>query len=178
MDIRVKNLIGLRFGRLVVVGFADSIRGDARWKCKCDCGQESTVFAQNLKRGTTKSCGCMAIKHGECRRNYMSPEYQAYKAAKARCAWVNHPHADRYRGRGIEFRFKSFAEFLSCIGRKPEDKTDLDRINNDGHYEPGNVRWATGSENCRNYTITPELSMIRAANMRKAQKLRWANHGL
>jgi hypothetical protein len=121
MDTRVKNLIGLRFGRLVVVSFADSIRGDARWKCKCDCGQESTVFAQN---------------------------------------------------------FKSFAEFLSCIGRKPENKTDLDRINNDGHYEPGNVRWATRSENCRNYTITPELSMIRAANMRKAQKLRWANHGL
>lgn len=172
MNTRVKNLVGLRFGKLYVVKYAGSTNGNARWYCHCDCGNEVLIVSGNLRRD--QSCGCSHVKHGEAGRAAPSPEYIAYKSARGRCNHKNHPFAYRYVGRGIEFRFACFQDFLREVGRKPSPIHELDRINNDGHYEPGNVRWVTGSENCRNYTLTPQLSQIRAQNMRKAQKLRWA----
>ncbi len=82
-----------------------------------------------------------------------NPERAAYNGAKRRCttsidrAWKN------YGGRGIEFRFESFEQFFAELGKHPKGKL-LDRINNDGHYEPGNVRWATRSESNRNRRAT------------------------
>lgn len=73
-------------------------------------------------------------------------EYRAYHHAKNRC---NNPKDKGYKyygGRGIEFRFTSFEEFIAHIGPRPSPKHSLDRIDNDGHYEPGNVRWATKEE--------------------------------
>lgn len=81
-------------------------------------------------------------------------EYRAYAAAKHRC---NQPSARKYAsygGRGIEFRFKSFIEFLDHIGLRPNARHSLDRINNDGHYEIGNVRWVTMYEQSRNRRST------------------------
>lgn len=75
-----------------------------------------------------------------------SPEYRVYCRAKQRCR----SNDKNYGGRGIEFRFNSFDEFFAEIGRRPSSEHSIDRINNDGHYEPGNVRWATLSEQARN----------------------------
>jgi|GEM_PF-1534704 len=76
-----------------------------------------------------------------------TPEHRAYSGAKARCA---KKELKRYGGRGIEFRFTSFEQFFAELGLRPSPKHSLDRIDNDGHYEPGNVRWATREEQARN----------------------------
>jgi hypothetical protein len=75
-----------------------------------------------------------------------SREYAAYQQARQRCTNPNNPWYLSYGGRGIEFRFKSFEEFVEHIGLKPSPELSLDRKDNDGHYEKGNVRWATQSE--------------------------------
>lgn len=84
--------------------------------------------------------------HGYSRtksRNYKSPEYSAYISAKGRCVNPNNSGYARYGGRGVEFRFTSFEQFFTDIGPKPSPNLTLDRINNDGHYESGNIHWTT-----------------------------------
>jgi hypothetical protein len=78
-----------------------------------------------------------------------TPEYVAYHHAMARCTKPNHKDWKYYGGRGIQFRFTSFRQFFVELGPRPDGKS-LDRVNNNGHYEPGNVRWATRTEQNRN----------------------------
>ena len=77
-------------------------------------------------------------------------EYRAYRHAKTRCNLPSVPCYGYYGGRGIEFRFTSFQEFFAALGVKPSPSHSIDRINNDGHYEAGNVRWATRIEQRNN----------------------------
>jgi hypothetical protein len=86
---------------------------------------------------------CSALRSG-------SPEYTAYVGARSRCSNPNTENWKHYGGRGIKFRFRSFEHFMSELGRKPGPEYSVDRINNDGHYEPGNVRWATPKEQANN----------------------------
>lgn len=90
------------------------------------------------------------LTHGEARNRNRTPEYRAFTAAKSRCECVTNAKYARYGGRGIKFRFESYGDFLRAIGRRPSAELSLDRIDNDGHYEPGNIRWATRSEQSRN----------------------------
>ena len=88
----------------------------------------------------------IATTHGHTSKGSRSPEYKAYKAAKQRC---QNPAKDKYAyygGRGIKFLFNSFTEFYAELGPKPTPEHSIDRINNDGHYEVGNVRWSTRKE--------------------------------
>lgn len=87
--------------------------------------------------------------HGEATNGHLSPEYEAYRNAKHRCDPQSRQRKD-YSERGIEFCFGSFSEFLAEVGRRPTPKHSIDRINNDGNYEPGNVRWATATEQTNN----------------------------
>jgi hypothetical protein len=159
---------GQRYGRLVVAAYDHtSARGRSYWQCICDCGTMTVVQGDRLEAGT-QSCGCLhreraaeslsAIarrKQGPANNNYQhgysrAPTGRAYYKAKARCTDPNGPYYANYGGRGIEFRFSSFAEFLAEVGERPDGMTSLDRIDNDGHYEPGNVRWATAKEQANN----------------------------
>lgn len=88
--------------------------------------------------------------HGEKQGRGVTPEYEAYGMAKRRCRETSHARYGDYGGRGIEFRFNSFQEFVDELGRRPSPAHSLDRIDNDGHYEKGNVRWATRSEQSEN----------------------------
>jgi len=89
------------------------------------------------------------FKHGYSRRGKVSPEYRAYTSAKDRCRKDAKAH-ERYFDRGIRFKFSSFTQFFKEIGNRPSSVHSLDRENNNGHYEPGNVRWATRSQQQKN----------------------------
>lgn len=139
--------IGTRFGRLTVLA-VEPRRIGRGYLCRCDCGGEMVATPHDLAHGRTKSCGCFArdnwlariTTHGASK----SPEYSAFHSAKRRCTNKNYNRWADYGGRGIQFRFKSFREFFATVGPKPGPQYSIDRYpNNDGHYEPGNVRWAT-----------------------------------
>lgn len=90
------------------------------------------------------------FQHGHSPRRGHSPEYTAYQNAKTRCTNRNKAGWDCYGGRGIEFRFTSFVEFFAEVGTRPSAAHSLDRIDNNGHYESGNVRWATVEQQVTN----------------------------
>ena len=103
-------------------------------------------------------------------RNYKhgmncTPEHFAHGNAKARCTNPNNKMWKDYGGRGIEFRFKSFVEFFAELGMRPSTKHTIDRIDNDGHYEKGNVRWASRTEQNR-HKRGVKLSKTKAEDIR------------
>lgn len=147
------DITGVKAGRLVVLGYAGTKGHNRYWFCKCECGQVKAVSASSIQSGATASCGCIRKEmlvsrnrvHGHAAETPkdFSPEYKAYRGAQKRCRSRSAKGYDRYGGRGILFNFDSFVEFLSCVGLRPSKDHSLDRINVNGHYEPGNVRWAT-----------------------------------
>jgi hypothetical protein len=149
------DLTGCRCGRLVALRLASKC--PCRWLCRCDCGAATTVRVMDLNSGNTKSCGCYhretivlkATTHGKRH----TAEYRAWAHAKDRCYNVNTVNYSEYGGRGIrmcEQWANDFAAFYAHIGPKPSPAHQLDRIQNDGHYEPGNVRWVTAQESANN----------------------------
>lgn len=158
------NVIGDVYGRLTVVANAGrNHRGALLLECLCTCGVTKVILKESVRSGNTKSCGCI---HDEkvTQRNTshgMSdhPAYQSWLAAGARCRNPNHKNANRYSARGIEFRFPSFESLWEHIGATWFKGASLDRIENDGHYEHGNVRWATQGEQARNTCRSVKLTL-------------------
>lgn len=150
------DLTGKKIGRLRVICLAPRASRAYRWLCQCSCGNRTTVFSNNLLREHTLSCGCLRyerlanslLTHGHC-KGKVTVEYKAYCHAKARCNNPNDHKYPIYGGRGIKFLFKSFPEFYAELGPRPA-KHSLDRIDVDGHYEVGNVRWATAKVQSNN----------------------------
>ncbi|HEY8560516.1 MAG TPA: hypothetical protein VIL74_09075 [Pyrinomonadaceae bacterium] len=156
---KIRNLLGLTFNHLFVVQFLRTDKyGKAYWLCVCKCGNVTEKQSYNLLIGKVKSCGCQKLeliskansRHGECNQGMRSPEFRAYVDAKKRCGNTNAAPNPDYAGRGIEFRFESFEEFLAEVGRKPTAQHSIERKDVNGHYEKGNVCWATPSEQARN----------------------------
>jgi hypothetical protein len=157
------DLIGKRFGRLVVLKF-DGLKNGCRsmWKCICDCGDISIIDANSLKEGSSKSCGCLqkelVVKlmttHGFGSSKNRVPEYTLWINIKARCYNKNNPDYKKWGAKGVSMCdrwLNSFEDFFEDVGRRPSDIHSLDRYpNKSGNYEPGNVRWATSKEQARN----------------------------
>jgi hypothetical protein len=142
-----KNRIGQRFGRLIVLQEAGRDKhGQVLWLCICDCENKVILSTNRLTQGNTRSCGCLHKERlRDPRTHGMSKtrEYRIYHAAKQRCTNPNNKNYGDYGGRGIEFRLPSFEQFFAKLGLCPPGET-LERINNnDGHYEFGNICWAT-----------------------------------
>lgn len=149
------DISGMRFNRLVAAEYFGSRHREAMWKCVCDCGNVSVVSASKLRSGATKSCGCLrsevtgalTLSHGQSGRA-SSPEYRAWKSMRIRCLCRTSMSYASYGGRGITICddwLGSFEAFLADMGLRPSPQHSLDRINNDGNYEPANCRWATKS---------------------------------
>jgi ribosomal protein S16 len=148
---------GTRYGRLTIIGWGGmNAAGRCTWRCLCDCGTEALVAGGQLRAGLVKSCGCLMreqtramTKHGMHR----SPEYRTWAAIIQRCHNPKSSAHEFYGGRGISvcgaWR-RSFVAFYADIGPKPSRAHTLERVRNDGDYEPGNVRWATMHEQARN----------------------------
>lgn len=153
---KIKDLTGLKFNRLTVVHLVGTdARGKAEWECRCDCGKTKVTNATNLKTGNTKSCGCLHSELSSARRKRhglsSTRTYHVWRNMKARCNYPKHNRYYCYGGRGIRVceRWESFDNFLADMGKCP-DGMSIDRINNDGDYEPHNCRWATNEEQSYN----------------------------
>lgn len=161
--------VGQRSGELLIVGRSTPPRnkhGQSLWDVRCGwCGSIRPMRTDHFRR--LKSCGCAAQQlreqsntvHGATKGRKQTPEHKAWAEMKQRCYNPNNPRYPRYGGRGIKVCAEwlhDFQAFLDHIGPRPlqpgpgRRKWSLDRIDPDGDYEFGNVRWATAKQQARN----------------------------
>lgn len=153
------DLTGKKFGKLLILSRANnSNNGKVRWNCMCDCGKEKIIIGNSLKTRVTKSCGCLlkenkgpTLKHGHAKKGKVSKTYKIWNSILQRCNNLNNFAYKYYGGRGIKVckRWFKFENFLKDIGEISDGLT-LDRINNNGNYEPNNWRFSTMREQSRN----------------------------
>lgn len=145
---------GDRFGRLVLIeGFQQ--QGRRYWNVLCDCGVKKSTRQDGIKEGKTVSCGCLSSenaakrswKHGKSKE----PFYTSWHAMMNRCYVESHDSFIHYGARGIKVadEWHDPDKFFRDMGN-PEPGQQIDRINSDGDYEPGNCRWTTRKENMNN----------------------------
>ncbi len=168
------DLTGQRFGRWAVIERAENGKArQTRWLCKCDCGTEKIVQAGHLRNGKTKSCGCynsdvtaernhtIKKKHGGAIHTRRERLYKIFISMHHRCEKEYHPQYERYGGRGIsvcdewsgEHGYENFRNWAFQNGFDPTAKRkdmSIDRIDNDGNYEPSNCRWTSYKQQSNN----------------------------
>lgn len=165
------NIAGMKYGRLTVLQKVASKRGKATWRCRCDCGRETTCVGFDLRSGNTRSCGCLQRDvsrelarglspegnptHGMC----YSHEYYVWRMMKNRCLNPKTPRYESYGGRGIEVceRWMKFENFFADMGPRPlgvgrggRALYSLERLDNEGGYSPENCIWATVAQQMAN----------------------------
>lgn len=152
------NIVGRRFGRLLVIRQSDTKKAPSiqKYVCLCDCGRAKDIAATSLVRGASKSCGCLhrdvVSKHGHSAGGTGSPTYQSWVAMVARCTSPTSGGYSYYGGRGVtvcDRWLESFENFLEDMGERPDGKT-LDRIDDALVYSKATCRWATRKEQQRN----------------------------
>lgn len=147
---RIKDLTGQRFGRLVALNATDKrVNRAVVWECQCDCGNKHFVQSGSLLSGKTRSCGCLMDESRGVSRitHHMSNEkiYAVWQGMRKRCFSTYHKNYKDYGGRGITVceewnrNFLAFYDYVSKLPHYGEKGYSLDRIDNDGNYEPGNV---------------------------------------
>ncbi len=149
---KLRDLTGRRFGTLTVIRRIPKDH-NLRWECICECGKTSYPRASRLLKGLTKGCGCLRVWYHTKHLKSKTTEWNIWALMRQRCSDIKSNSYKNYGGRGITVcdRWKnSFVDFLADMGPRPSRGHTLDRINNDGNYEPGNCRWATAQQQARN----------------------------
>lgn len=144
------DITGQRFGLLLVVGQGEKRHRHRLLKVLCDCGSQRQVLAHDIRSGKQVSCGCHRRGQGG---HSGTAIYRRWASMVRRCTDTGRRDWSLYGGRGIKVCPQwahDFQTFLRDVGLPPTPSHSLDRINNEGHYEPGNVRWATASEQAKN----------------------------
>lgn len=152
------EITGQRFGRLTAREFVTvDVRQNAVWRFDCDCGGVHEAVASRVVHGEIASCGCLGLETKRTNRRTHGgshlPEYTIWEGMIRRCESPTAVQWKYYGGRGIRVcnRWReSFAAFLADMGSRPSPEHSIDRVDNDGDYEPGNCRWATKLEQARN----------------------------
>lgn len=154
------DLTGQRFGRLTILSKDPvSKNGQVRWLCRCDCGNEKVIIGTSIRGGVTLSCGCLSREitskvrttHGHTRGSAKdsrrsTPEWQAWRAMISRCTNPNRRDNKHYLDRGITVSprwINNFENFYADMGDRPSPQHSIDRIDVNGGYTPGNVKWST-----------------------------------
>ena len=180
---RRAELTGKVFGRLTVVGFAYVKHNRTHWHCACDCGGALILPNSALQSGNTSSCGCLHRElmskrfgtHGLC----ATPEYEVWLALRDRCNNPNNKEYPNYGARGIKCHpdFDDFPTFLAHVGKRPSKGLMIDRIDNELGYAPGNVRWATPTQQANNKRNNVRLT-FRGKTQTATEWCRELNNGM
>lgn len=172
------SLIGQRFGRLTVTAAAGSDHnGKTTWRVECGCGKVLVAVGSRLRDGQTKSCGCLQ-RDTVSKRNHKhglshSPEHKIWRGIIARCENSNEQSFQYYGARGIKMHPEwrdDFMAFLRDIGPRPSSRHEIDRIDVNGNYAPGNVRWTLPSIQRLNQRRTKQYT----ANGKTMSMSEWA----
>jgi len=149
------NMVGKTYGKLLIleeVKERDSY-GYILYKCKCSCGKEKIIRGHNIRSGNSLSCSCSRIQPNLKHNMSYTAEHNAWRSMKKRCKNKNDPRYEDYGGRGIKVCdrwINSFENFFEDMGYKPSKSHSIERINNDGDYEPSNCIWADVKTQARN----------------------------
>lgn len=193
-DNQLKNLVGRQFGELIVLrrNPTNSKSGNARWDCKCTCGNIATVIGSKLRSGATKSCGC-ARKSKTAQGFSKTRLYRIWSLMKKRCYRNENENFKHYGGRGIEVCDEWKNDFIAfrswALSHGYADSLSIDRIDVNGNYEPSNCRWVdikTQANNRRNnriitylnndYTVSEFADLLKVSywTVRNQLKLGWS----
>lgn len=175
------DLVGRKFGRLTAIERDDRFVNGKKivyWKCLCDCGREHSVRVYSLLNSAVRSCGCFqresaakrSLKHGiyAGMRNKEPSFMTTWRGMLYRCEKPTFPAYKNYGGRGIRVcdrwrlgdgERQGFECFRDDMGPKPTSSHTLDRIDNEGNYEPSNCRWASRREQGLNTRVNHHVTL-------------------
>jgi len=176
---KLKDLTGMTFERLTVINRANNIGKSVAWNCKCNCSNQTEliVIGNSLVSRNTKSCGCLNSEMSKIRftthGKYQTRLYNIWREMKARCHDINNPRYKDYGGRGIKVCQEWLDDFMNFYNWSMDngysEELEIDRIENNGIYEPSNCRWTTREIQCRNQRIRCDNSIgIRGVCLHKS----------
>jgi hypothetical protein len=164
-------MIGEKFNKLTVIGYKNKINGHTYWLCQCDCENKVIVRKSNLLNNNTKSCGCIRGEKIKTHGMEGTRFYRIWAGIKQRCLNEKNPGYINYGGRGIsiyaewlnfeKFKADMYNSYLKHVKEFGIQQTTIDRIDNNGNYEPSNCRWATLSEQVMNQRDNGQIGCLK-----------------